>query len=297
MQGMFDLILRGKKKDIERFRRESGIVDLPEYPSGLRDFSRDNELFPVDYDITADDDIVKYCFASDSSGNITGRDEWAEEVHKVFPELELLLNVTYLDYDNTGDVMYFAAGSMKCIRDTWSFAGYTIEMEDDSSSEQIDEKLEELREQGLDCNYDDCYNSIFVKDGGLVWSSDSEVTEQVESLMDKSELFSGYFLAQRRKERDILDGVCQKIDVAVSGSTFVLTGDFAHCNNDRDKVKALIESKGGRCTGAVSGKTSYLVIGSRGGFGEKKVEKAQALQEQGKDIKIIMEDTLFQFLK
>ena len=30
MQGNFDLILRGKKKDIERFREESGIINLPE---------------------------------------------------------------------------------------------------------------------------------------------------------------------------------------------------------------------------------------------------------------------------
>ncbi len=38
--------------------------------------------------------------------------------------------------------------------------------------------------------------------------SGQEVTGQMESLMDKSDLFSGYFLAQRRKERDILDRVC-----------------------------------------------------------------------------------------
>ena len=48
---------------------------------------------------------------------------------------------------------------------------------------------------------------------------------------------------------------------------------------------------------SVSGKTNYLVLGSQGSFGEKKVEQAQALQENGKDIKIITEETLFKFLK
>ena len=111
MQGMFDLLLRGKKKDIERFRRESGIANLPEHPSGLRDLSLDDKSFSGNYDTAADDELVKYSFASSASGNINGRAEWAEEISKAFPELELLLNITYLDYDNTGDVVYSAAGS------------------------------------------------------------------------------------------------------------------------------------------------------------------------------------------
>ena len=44
----------------------------------------------------------------------------------------------------------------------------------------------------------------------------------------------------------------------ISGSTFVLTGDFQNCDGDRNQVKEMIEAKGGRCTGAVSGKTNYL---------------------------------------
>lgn len=89
-----------------------------------------------------------------------------------------------------------------------------------------------------------------------------------------------------------------KIDVVtVKGNTFVLTGDFSHCNDDRDAIKELIVAQGGRCTGAVSGKTNYLVIGSLGGFGEKKIEDVQAQREKGKDIKIIREDDLFAALE
>ena len=72
--------------------------------------------------------------------------------------------------------------------------------------------------------------------------------------------------------------------MAVSGSAFVLTGDFAH---DRDKVKNFITAKGGRCTASVSGKTNYLVLGSHGNFGMKTIERAQEFQKKGKDIKTL----------
>ncbi len=82
----------------------------------------------------------------------------------------------------------------------------------------------------------------------------------------------------------------------ISGNTFVLTGEFQNCEGDRDKVKEMIEAKGGRCTGAVSGKTNYLVLGDFGDIGAKKVEKALEQREKGKDIKIIAEYDLFRFL-
>ena len=87
--------------------------------------------------------------------------------------------------------------------------------------------------------------------------------------------------------------MCQTVDIAVSASAFVLTGDFAHCGNDRDKIKALIVEKGGRYTTTVSGGTNCLVLGSQGGFGKKKVEKVQELQKKGKNIKIITESDFF----
>ncbi len=85
--------------------------------------------------------------------------------------------------------------------------------------------------------------------------------------------------------------------VTVSGSAFVLTGDFEKSPEDRDAVKRLIEAKGGRCTGSVSGKTNYLVIGALGGFGERKIEQVQEQRAKGKDIKIIREADLMAALE
>ena len=81
------------------------------------------------------------------------------------------------------------------------------------------------------------------------------------------------------------------------GKAFVLTGDFQNCDGDRKEVENMIAAKGGRCTGAVSGKTNYLVIGDFGSAGAKKVEKALEQKEKGKDIKIITEYDLFRFLQ
>ncbi len=81
------------------------------------------------------------------------------------------------------------------------------------------------------------------------------------------------------------------------GKAFVLTGDFQNCDGDRKAVEEMIVKKGGRCTGAVSGKTNYLVLGDFGSAGAKKVEKALEEKGKGKDIKIITEYDLFRFLQ
>ncbi len=85
--------------------------------------------------------------------------------------------------------------------------------------------------------------------------------------------------------------------VTVSGSVFVLTGDFEKNPEDRDVVKRLIEAKGGRCTRTVSGKTNYLVIGALGGFGKRKIEHVQEQRAKGKTIKIIREADLMAALE
>ena len=82
----------------------------------------------------------------------------------------------------------------------------------------------------------------------------------------------------------------------ISGSAFVLTGDFQNCDGDRNQVKEMIEAKGGRCTGAVSGKTNYLVLGDFGSAGAKKIDQVMEQRAKGKDIKIIAEYDLFRFL-
>lgn len=80
------------------------------------------------------------------------------------------------------------------------------------------------------------------------------------------------------------------------GKRFVLSGVFQNAPEDRDQIKALIEAKGGKCTHTVSGKTDYLVLGSQGDVGDKKVEQAQEQQRKGSSIQIIAESTLFKFL-
>jgi DNA ligase (NAD+) len=56
----------------------------------------------------------------------------------------------------------------------------------------------------------------------------------------------------------------------LAGKTFVITGTLSM---DRDEMKALIESKGGKVTGSVSAKTHYVLAGEGGGSKRDKAEK------------------------
>jgi len=78
-------------------------------------------------------------------------------------------------------------------------------------------------------------------------------------------------------------GVDGAIDAnALDGKRFVLTGLFPEVgggtglNMGKDKVKAMIESFGGRVTSAVSGKTDYVVVGQEPG-----ATKVGAAQDRG----------------
>lgn len=56
----------------------------------------------------------------------------------------------------------------------------------------------------------------------------------------------------------------------LAGKTFVITGTLSV---DRDEMKALIESKGGKVSGSVSAKTHYVLAGEGGGSKRDKAEK------------------------
>lgn len=71
---------------------------------------------------------------------------------------------------------------------------------------------------------------------------------------------------------------------SLSGKTFVITGSVIHYS-DRDELKKVIESYGGKVSGSVSSKTSYLVCNEDSNSGKSK--KAKDL-----GIKIISEEEL-----
>ena len=66
----------------------------------------------------------------------------------------------------------------------------------------------------------------------------------------------------------------------LAGKTFVITGTLSM---DRDEMKAFIESKGGKVSGSVSAKTSYVLAGEGGGSKRDKAEKlgVTILDEEG----------------
>ncbi|MBR1927854.1 MAG: NAD-dependent DNA ligase LigA, partial [Bacteroidales bacterium] len=67
---------------------------------------------------------------------------------------------------------------------------------------------------------------------------------------------------------------------ALSGMTIVVSGNFS---KSRDEIKRLIESNGGKNSSSVSGKTSFLLAGSKPG--PEKIRKAEEL-----GVRIISED-------
>ncbi len=68
---------------------------------------------------------------------------------------------------------------------------------------------------------------------------------------------------------------------ALKGKTFVLTGGLATMT--RDEAKRLIQQQGGKVTGSVSKKTSYVVVGTDPGSKAKKAEELEIeiLDEEG----------------
>ena len=89
---------------------------------------------------------------------------------------------------------------------------------------------------------------------------------------------------QMRISEDRLSGFTDKLD----GATIVISGTFTH--HSRDEYKQMIEQHGGKNTGSVSAKTTYLLAGEN--MGPAKLEKARKL-----GIKIISEEDFLQIIQ
>ncbi|KAJ3025319.1 UNVERIFIED_CONTAM: hypothetical protein HDU68_007254 [Siphonaria sp. JEL0065] len=77
-------------------------------------------------------------------------------------------------------------------------------------------------------------------------------------------------------------------DNCLQGLTFVFTGELSSIS--RDDAQDLVKRYGGRVTGGVSGKTSYVVVGEEAG--QSKLAKATSLK-----IKTLDEDQLFDLVR
>ena len=84
-----------------------------------------------------------------------------------------------------------------------------------------------------------------------------------------------------------MDSTAAPTKDTLAGSTFVLTGTLPTMS--RDEASALIKANGGKVTGSVSKKTTYVVAGSDAG---SKLTKAQEL-----GVTIISEAELLDIIK
>ena len=91
----------------------------------------------------------------------------------------------------------------------------------------------------------------------------------------------------------------EKLSETLAGKTVVVSGNFTI---SRDEMKALIVAHGGKCSGSISGKTSYLLAGEKAGpeklkkaesFGVTVVSEAELREMLGEEIKEEFTDTLF----
>jgi DNA ligase (NAD+) len=82
------------------------------------------------------------------------------------------------------------------------------------------------------------------------------------------------------------EGAAARKSDALAGKTIVISGNFSI---SRDDMKALIEANGGRNSGSVSGKTDYLLAGTKPG--PEKLKKAADL-----GIAVIDEETFMSLI-
>ena len=82
------------------------------------------------------------------------------------------------------------------------------------------------------------------------------------------------------------NSAASRLSDRLAGSTVVVSGNFSR---PRDEMKALIAAHGGKNTGSVSGKTTYLLAGEKAG--PEKLAKAQKL-----GVKVITEEEFYSII-
>ena len=78
----------------------------------------------------------------------------------------------------------------------------------------------------------------------------------------------------------------ESISEILKGKTVVVSGNFSI---SRDAMKSLIAAHGGKCSGSVSGKTTYLLAGEKSG--PEKLKKAESL-----GVEVISEEKLYEII-
>lgn len=149
------------------------------------------------------------------------------------------------------------------------YVGETVAKRLASSFHSIDRLMEASFEQLVDVDEigDRIAQSV------VAYFSDAENRQIVERLRAQG--------LQMEVSEEVLVNRSERL----KGLTFVISGTFTQ--HSRDEYKALIEQHGGKNTGSVSGKTSYILAGEN--MGPAKLEKAAKL-----GVRIIRED---EFLK
>ena len=81
-------------------------------------------------------------------------------------------------------------------------------------------------------------------------------------------------IVQRLKTAGLqMEGVDNRISNVLEGMTIVVSGTFDHFS--REEIKTSIEQHGGKASGSISGKTTYLLAGAK--VGPEKLKKAEKL--------------------
>lgn len=138
----------------------------------------------------------------------------------------------------------------------------------------------------------------FQYDLGKIRSADAEELAAVDGIGPViGKAVAEYFASE--KNSSMLDRLLEKLEIEIpdieaseqvfAGMNFVITGSVQHYSN-RNELKSLIEEKGGKVTGSVTSKTTYL-INNDAASSSSKNKKAKAL-----GIPIISEEDFMKML-